>query len=76
MNDKKYKPSKNTVIAFAISLKLTYDETQRLLATAGFTLSRSSLFDVIIEYFLIERIYDITEINNTLFSYDQVCLGC
>lgn len=76
MNDKNYKPSKNTVIAFAISLKLTLKETQRLLATVGFTLSRSSKFDVIIEYFLTKGIYNIIEINNTLFSYDQTCLGC
>lgn len=76
MNDKNYKPSKNTVIAFAISLHLTFEETQRLLATVGFTLSRCSKFDVIIEYFINKGIYDIMKINNTLFSYDQACLGC
>lgn len=76
MNDKNYKPSKNTIIAFAISLQLTYEETQHLLATVGFTLSRCSKFDVIIEYFIIKGIYDIMKINNTLFSYDQTCLGC
>ena len=76
MTDKKYKPSKNTIIAFAISLELTYDETQHLLETAGFILSRSNKFDVIITYFLQKRIYDILAINNMLFSYDQACLGC
>ena len=52
LNEKDYKPSKNTVIAFAIALKLNYSETQKLLATVGFTLSKSSKFDLIIEYFL------------------------
>lgn len=75
MNDKDYKPSKNTVIAFAIALELTLKETQSLLATVGFTLSNSSKFDVIIEYFLLKGVYDIFLINETLFKFDQVCLG-
>lgn len=75
MNEKNYKPSKNTVIAFAIALELTLEETRCLLATVGFALSRSSKFDVIIEYFLINREYNIFVINETLFQFDQVCLG-
>ena len=75
LNDKKYKPSKNTVIAFSISLKLNFDETQHLLSPVGFTLSKSSKFDIIIEYFIRNGIYDIMTINETLFEYDQSCLG-
>lgn len=75
MNDEKYKPSKNTVIAFAISLELSFEETQRLLSTVGFALSNSNKFDIIISYFLHNEIYDIFLINETLFKFDQVCLG-
>ncbi len=75
MNDKNYKPSKNTVIAFAIALRLSLEETKELLATVGFTLSKSSKFDVIIEYFLENEEYDIYTVNETLFKFDQPCLG-
>lgn len=75
LSDKNYKPSKNTVIAFAISLKLTLGEAKRLLQSVGFTLSKSSKFDIIIEYFLSKREYDIFTINETLFEFDQPCLG-
>lgn len=75
MNEKSYKPSKNTVIAFAIALELTLEETKHLLATVGFTLSKSSKFDIIIEYFLINGEYNIFTINEALFKFDQVCLG-
>lgn len=75
MNEKNYKPSKITVISFAIALKLSLEETMHLLATVGFTLSKSSKFDVIIEYFLLKGEYNIFTINETLFEFDQACLG-
>lgn len=75
LNEKNYRPSKNTVIAFAISLELTLKETNRLLATVGFTLSKSLIFDVIVEYFIQNKVYNVMIINEVLFAYDQPCLG-
>ena len=72
---KGYMPSKKTAIALAVALELSLIETQDLLRRAGYTLSRSVLFDVIIEYFITNSRYDIFEINNVLFGYDQPLLG-
>lgn len=71
----RYQPSKPTVLAFAIALELSLDDTKMLLEKAGLALSHSSRFDVIVEYFLQQRRYDLMEINEVLYQYDQPCLG-
>ena len=69
--DDYYAPSKKTVLAFSIALELTLDETKDLLRSAGYALSRSSKFDIIVVYFLEHHHYDMFDINEVLYEYDQ-----
>lgn len=73
--NKDYQPSKATAIAFALALELNFDETMDLIGRAGFTLSRSTKFDLIIQYFILHEIYNVFEINEVLFAFDQILLG-
>lgn len=75
INDKNYRPSKPTAVAFAVALKLDMPATRDLVERAGYSLTRTNKFDLIIEYCLVNQIYDVFRINEVLFEFDQVLLG-
>lgn len=74
-NNIDYKPSKTTAIAFAFALELDLEQTKDFIARAGFALSHSNKFDVIVEYFIVNKNYNIFELNEVLFAFDQPLVG-
>ncbi len=74
-NNIDYKPSKATALAFAFALELDIEETKDFISKAGFALSHSSKFDIIVEYFLINKNYNVFELNEVLFAFDQPLIG-
>ncbi|MDR0651754.1 MAG: macro domain-containing protein [Synergistaceae bacterium] len=74
-NNPNYRPSKPTIVAFAVALELSLDETRDLLDRAGYSLSPALEFDVIVGYYIANGKYDIYEINEALYKYDQQLLG-
>ena len=74
-SNRDYQPKKITAVAFALALNLNLDDTKDFLRKAGFALSESNLFDVIIEYFIENEVYDIFTINIALFDHDQPTIG-
>ena len=74
-SDKRYQPSKTTAIAFALALELPLSELEELLEKAGFALSPASKFDLIVEYFVARGKYNVFEINEALFAFDENPIG-
>ena len=70
-----YQPSKQTVLAFAIALKLDFERTKDLLAVAGFSLTNSNISDLIVSFFIEYKIFDVDLVNRILHKYDQPLLG-
>lgn len=75
LRNKDYKPSKNTILALIISLKLNAEEARNLLSYAGYNLAPNDKTDVIVGFFLEKQEYDICKINEVLYRYDLKCLG-
>lgn len=74
-NNVNYKPKKETALALAIALELNLDETRDFIGRAGYALTHSSIADIIVEYYILQRCYDIHQINITLFQFEQPLIG-
>ena len=70
-SNRNYRPSKVTAVALALALRLPLPEFREFLAKAGYSLSRSSQFDIIVEFFVRRGCYDVFEIDDVLFACDQ-----
>lgn len=75
MSDRQYKPAKDTAIALALALELTLDQANDLLSRAGYAFSHSNKRDIIIEYFIRERVYNLRDINEVLYKLEQKIIG-
>ena len=74
-NNPNYKPTKPTAIALALALELNLDQTRDLIGRAGYALTNSSKFDLIIQYHIENKKYNVVEINTVLYEFDQSLLG-
>ena len=74
-NNENYRTTRETALAFAIALRLNFEQTQELLSTAGYTLTNTNLGDVIVTFFIKRQIYDVFLINDYLYEYKQTLLG-
>ena len=74
-NNPDYKPKKNTAIALALAMELDLEETKEFIGRAGYALTHSSKYDIIIEYFIRQKNYNVFEINEVLFAYNYPLIG-
>jgi len=70
-----YKPKKSTAIALALALELDLEETKEFIGRAGYALTHSSKYDIIIEFFINQKNYNVFEINEVLFAYNYPLIG-
>lgn len=75
-NNPDYRPSKITAIAFALAFELDIDETDDFIGKAGYKLTHSSRFDIIIEYCIENKIYNVIEVNDILYDFGENLIGC
>ena len=74
-NNVNYRPSKETALAFAIALKLDFEKTQKFLSSAGYTMTKNNLADVIVNFFIDKKIFDLDIVNAALYDHEQPLLG-
>ena len=75
ISNKDYQPSKDTVLALVFALKLSLEEAKDLLDRAGYTLSHSLKRDIIVEYFIKEKVYNLNNINAFLYNMNEKIIG-
>ena len=70
-----YHPSKETVFALCIGLRLNYRESEHFLGLAGYTFNPNSKYDLLIEFSIKNRVYDIDQVNEILYAFHEPCFG-
>ncbi|MFA5449031.1 MAG: hypothetical protein WC292_01135 [Clostridia bacterium] len=75
-SNRNYSPTKITIFSFALALHLSIDEAKDLLGVAGFKFNMNNKFDLILRYCIEEKIYNIADVNDALYSFKQNLLGC
>jgi len=74
MTTANYRPAKNTAISFGLALGLKDDEFDEFLKNAGFALSKSSMFDLVIRFCVSKEFFDLHDVNAFLLLMDQKML--
>lgn len=74
-NDPAYKPSRDTCLALAYALGLSFDEAGDLLSRAGYSFSESSRRDILLQYFFMKGCCDLDTVNEVLYTLGERILG-